>query len=345
MTNIKSITPIGKHQAYDLEVDHPDHQFYLANGVLTSNSHAVAYAIDSYWCAWLMTYYEEEWLAAYLESMSGNDDSRAKAFSEVRSLGYDIVPLDVKEASTHWKVLPGKRLMPSLVACKGVGATAAQDLESLRPFETLEELLWDDEGRWRPTKFNKKALEAMIHVGAFESLNCVGEDRYFKNYHHMHKVLIENNGEIKKHTKKEPFKGKQRFFELIREHSDTPPWTRDEFIKNIIDHFGSLDVKLIMPKEIVNRLEQKGITSIDEYRGKDVYWFCVSKAIPKKTRNGKNYLLMEIVGPAGAIHKMFMWSWDCVTEFKRYSIVLGEISRTEFGFTTSQRKLRTLDVG
>ena len=64
-----------------------------------NKSHAVAYALDSYYCAWLMTYFEEEWLCAYLESMEGNPDKRGKAFSEVKALGYEIVPIDINHAA------------------------------------------------------------------------------------------------------------------------------------------------------------------------------------------------------------------------------------------------------
>lgn len=39
MSNIKSVKTIGKARTYDIEVAHTDHQFYLANGVLTSNSY------------------------------------------------------------------------------------------------------------------------------------------------------------------------------------------------------------------------------------------------------------------------------------------------------------------
>ncbi len=60
-----------------------------------NKSHAVSYAINSYYCAWMMTHFEEEWLCAYLESMEGNPDKRAKAFSEVAAMGYKIVPLDI----------------------------------------------------------------------------------------------------------------------------------------------------------------------------------------------------------------------------------------------------------
>lgn len=343
MTNIKSITPIGKHQTYDLEVDHPDHQFYLANGVLTSNSHAVAYAIDSYWCAWLMKYYEEQWLSAYLESMSGNDDSRAKAFSEVRALGYKIVPIDIKHATKAWTVIEGKRLMPSLVSCKGVGTSAADELDGLRPFETLEELLWDEDGKWRCSKFNKKAFEGLIRVGAFRSLDCVGEGKLFENYQHMFKVVIENMNEIKKSTKKEPHKGRARFYELIREFADTPAYTKVEWIENNIKHFGSVDVNMLVEDDVQDRLLRKGVKSIDDYDGKNVYWFCMQKGIPKTTKNGRKYLMVHAVGPAGKAFKMFMWGWDG-SNFEPYTAFVGEVSRSEFGFATSQKRVRILDV-
>ena len=73
-----------------------------------NKSHAVCYAIDSYYCAWLLTYFEEEWLCAYLEAMSGNDKKRSKAFSEVKTLGYTIVPIDINYADTSWTILDGK---------------------------------------------------------------------------------------------------------------------------------------------------------------------------------------------------------------------------------------------
>lgn len=379
MSNIKSITPIGKHQTYDLEVDHPDHQFYLANGVLTSNSHAVAYAIDSYWCAWLMTYHEKEWLCSYLESMSTNDDKRAKAFSEVRALGYEIVPIDIKYATEHWTVVENSKMMPSLIACKGVGVSAAQELDEklrwviepdqwehaqelsqkdpdafkllqesgelkLRPFKTLEELLWNPDGSWRPSKFNKKAFDGLIKVGAFESLGVVGEGKLFNNYHHMHRVVVEHMNDIKKKLKRDPHIGRKKFYELIREYEDTPAWTRTEWAQNYVKHFGTVDVNAIIPKVVIEKLESKGVTTIDDYDGKDIYWFCVVKATPRKTKNKRDYLLLDVIGPASKRYRMFMWSWDKELTFEPYDVVLGELSRNDYGFATSQRKLRIIDV-
>ncbi len=162
MTNIASVVEVGKLETCDLEVDHPDHQFYLTNGILTSNSHAVAYAIDSFWCAWLMTYYEEQWMCSYLEAYSKSPEKRAKAFGEARALGYNIVPIDINQAALGWTALPGKKLMPSMTSVKGVGDTAVEEIMAQRPFNSIEEMLWNEDGSWRPSKYNKKSMEALI---------------------------------------------------------------------------------------------------------------------------------------------------------------------------------------
>jgi hypothetical protein len=120
-TNIGSIEYFGDHDTYDLEVEHSDHQFYLPNGILTSNSHAVAYAIDSYMCAWLLTHYESEWLCTYLESMSANSEDRSKAFAEAKNLGYTIKSVDINQSGSEWTALPNKTLVKIFGTIKGVG--------------------------------------------------------------------------------------------------------------------------------------------------------------------------------------------------------------------------------
>lgn len=305
-------------------------------------AHATAYAIDSYMCAWLLKHYEPQWLTAHLEANSGNDDSRAKAFAEVRSMGYKIVPLDIMHATKSWSVLPGKQLMPSLTSCKGVGETAVEELETLRPFDSIEDLLWDQDGNWRLSKFNKRSLEALIDVEAFTSIDCVGEDKMFKNYRHMHTVLIDNMDQIKKSTKKEPGIGKRRFFELIKEHENVPDYTRSEKINLQIKHFGTVDISTVVPEMILKKLADKNVRTIDEYDGKNLYWFCVMNATPKQTKNGKKYMMLNCVGLAGKLYKIFMWSWDGQLQFNPYSVVAAEIADSSFGYSTSQYRVKKL---
>ncbi len=344
LTNILSVEYIGEHETCDLEVEHPDHQFYLANGVLTSNSHATAYAIDSYLCAWLLKHHEPQWITAHLEANSSNDDARSKAFSEVRSMGYEIVPLDITHATKSWTVLPGKRLMPSLTSCKGVGETAVEELQTLKPFNSVEELLWDEDGNWRLSKFNKRSLEALIDVEAFSSLDCVGQGKMFSNYNHMHTVLIENMDQIKKSSKREPGFGKRRFFELINEHVNIPDYTRNERIEKQIKHFGTIDINTIVQPKVLKRLADKNVRPLDEYDGKNHYWFCVTSVIPKRTKNNRNYLLLNGSGPSGKLFRIFMWSWDGVFTIEPYSIVAAEIAGSDFGYSTSQFKVIKLSA-
>lgn len=376
MSNIKSITPIGKHQTYDLEVDHRDHQFYLANGVLTSNSHAVAYAIDSFWCAWLLTYYEEQWLSAYLESMSNSPLKRAKAFGEVRALGYQIVPIDINHAGIGWTVLPGKKLMPSMTSLKGVGDAAVEELMQLRPIESIEQLLYNEDGSWRLSKFNKKALEALIKVKAFESVNCVGPDKIFKSYKHMYWTLMGEYSEevtrtrkgvtetvevvrdhatlIKRSTAKDPLEGKKNFYELARKYAEgATEWTHLEFAEFQVQYFGSSDVTTMFDNSLFQKLDEKGIKPIEELEigQTDLVWFVTamlaskkggepSAGLLKKTKTGKTYVQIFATGPSGKPSRLNIWGSAELLE--PYKLCVAEVKRDDFGLSTTKWKLKVM---
>jgi DNA polymerase-3 subunit alpha len=309
-------------------------------------SHAISYAMDSYFCAWLMTYYEDEWLCAYLESMSTNDFNRAKAFSEVRSLGYKIAPIDVNYAAKGWTIMPDKRFMPSFTSCKGVGDVGVDELMRFRPFRSLEDMLWDGNGKWRLSKFNKKCLDALIKVGGFESLDIVGPGKMFTSYRHMHEVVVVHVDELKKQTKKEPFKGQKRFYELVKELAHVKPWSREENIKHQVEHFGSIDINRLIPEPVMQRLVAKGIPSIDEHEREQAQscWFVVSGVTKKTTRNGNQYLLLNAVADGGKDRKVYMWRWDGVLRFKPYELVVAFLEPSDFGFSTSQKNLAVIDV-
>jgi DNA polymerase III alpha subunit len=307
-----------------------------------NRAHAIAYAIDSYMCAWLLYHHEEQWLSAYIESMSKNPEDKARAFGEAKALGYNIVPIDVNYASAGWSVLPGKKFMPSLLSCKGLGETAAEELMQNRPFTSIEQMLWNEDGTWRLSKFNKKALDALIRVGAFASLDCVGEGKLFDSYHHMHEVIVENMDFIKKSSKKDPHLGRKTFFELARALSPMPEWSRKEQAENQVEVLGSLDVTSMLEPEVMERLFNKGVKAVDEWTQKDFYWFCVMDAVPKKTKTGKNYLLLRVAGTVGKEYRMNVWGWDGIKEFPPLSVFLAEVDKNDFGLSTTAWRCKGL---
>ena len=141
MTKIIDVQYVGEHQTYDLEVDHPDHQFYLANGLLTSNSHSVAYAIDSYYGAWLMTHYETDWLATCLQSESGNVEGLSVVVSEIKQAGYRVSPPDINTSGDVWSWSNElQAFVPPLSSLKRVGDTAVSEILENRPYRNLAEL-------------------------------------------------------------------------------------------------------------------------------------------------------------------------------------------------------------
>lgn len=306
-----------------------------------NKAHAVAYAIDSYWCAWLMTYYEEEWLIAYLESMSNNPDARAKAFSEVRALGYQIVDVDINYATDAWRALPGKKFMPSFLSCKGIGDSAIEEIVANRPYKTIEELLWNKEDNgWRHSKFNKRAMEALIKIGALESMDVVGDDKMFKNYNHMWNVIIKHQDEIKKSPKRDPLEGRKRFFELIREYADVPKWTESEIAEIHETYYGTIDATKLVNKTKLKRLEDRGVRPVDLWDQKDIYWFVVANCVMKKTKNGKTYALVMGMGPAGKLHKINVWG--AKEPYPKFKLCLGEIDSNDYGKSTTSWNLKVV---
>jgi DNA polymerase-3 subunit alpha len=343
--------------SYDRAVanDLYDKILYFA-GYGFNKSHAVAYAIDSYWCAWLMTYYEEEWLCSYLESMSGTPDKRETAFGEVKALGYEFVPIDINHANASWTIIEGKKFMPSFMSCKGVGVSAIEEITQNRPYTSIEHMLWDiqlddvtgelKEAKWKHSKFNKKALETLIKIGALGSLDAIGEGKIFSSYRHMHHVLVENSDKIKKTSKRDPGVGLKNFYELARTTRDEyPEWTRSEMVANQVELLGSFDVSSLVDEEMATKLATRGIRPIDELETgeKDIVWLVAQSVTKKVTKNKKTYGLIEALGPSGRVIKLNVWGWN-ETPIQPFTMYVAEVEKNDYGCSTTQWKLKKLGV-
>jgi len=307
-----------------------------------NKSHAVSYAIDSYYCAWLMTYYEEEWLCAYLEAMSSNPKKRTKAFNEIRKLGYKTVPIDINHAERSWTILDGKRFMPSFLSCKGIGEAAVDEIVENRPYHSVDDLLWDKDGKWKHSKFNKRTMQSLIRIRAFDSMNIVGPDCTFESYKHMEEVVINNNSDIKKRTKRDPEIGRKMFKQHLLESLDIGEWSRIEMAEQLVEYLGSCNASNLVSESLLSRFSEMNLVPIDEYNGKDIYWFIVTGMTPKKTKRGKPYLLLNVAGDSGVNERMFMWNWDKQLAIEKYSICVAEIDKSDFGYATRQQRVKIL---
>lgn len=163
----------GSIDTYDLDVPET-HNFALANGLITHNSHAVAYGLVSYWCCYLKAHHPLEFAVANLRNARDNDQA-IRLLREFSREGIAYVPVDVEKSSINWTVQDGV-LIGGLTGIKGCGKMKAEAIIKKRkaklPFLPGELKLlnspvtpWDDvfecRTRWghmkkNPEKYNIK---------------------------------------------------------------------------------------------------------------------------------------------------------------------------------------------
>ena len=346
MTKITSFKPLGKIQTYDLELSHKDHQFYLENGALTSNSHALSYAMTSYQCAHLMTYHPDEWITTYIDysttekgKIVGKEDPKAVALTEALALGYTIGKPDINLSEREFTV-KDKVLIPSFASLKHCGKSVTEEIFKNRPYKKIEDLVFTEDGEfWRHSKFNKRALGTLIKIGAFDSMDLVGTEPHhtFKNYKQMHEVLVDNGDELKKIVlRKKDRNHKERLKELIESVQSMDDWDLSEKIEFSKSLTGSVDLGLIVTPEIRMFFHKNNITSIDDWQSKEDYaWAVINSSKVAVTKTGKKYLRASIYGESGATHNCFMWSFREGKDIQPApnTLVLCKFDKSDFGFS------------
>lgn len=359
MGNIKSIVSVGRHQTYDLEVDHPDHQFYLANGMLTSNSHAVAYAFDSYYAAWLHTYYEKDWLATILQSESGNPDGLSKTIDEIKQMGYKFAQADINFSGDEWVFSEDiQAFVPPLGSVKGLGTNAMNEILRNRPYKSLDDLLFDENGRWKHSRLNKTCFSALCKIEALGSLDDFSNGR-IENHRQIFLILTSGNNyeRLKKGrydmtrsaVKKRQAAGEapQDILEqIIHENQGVSDWTRREKISNFVDLTSSSPTYLMFPEEIVQKLKKKNVKSVLELNDGEtnVAWFCITSIIEGKTKNGKTFLKLGITDTESRVGSMRVWGKPNLSEVEPYTLWIGEVKKDDWGFSTTSWKMKKIEL-
>jgi DNA polymerase-3 subunit alpha len=321
-----------------------------------NKSHAIAYAITSYQCAWLQTYYPDEWIAAGIDYCStekgravGKEDPKAKAIQEAKALGYRFAKPDINisEYETMSHPTEPKTLVPSFSSLKYVGKTVVDEIKRIRPYKNIMDLLLDGRGSWRHSKFNKRALATLIRLEALDSMELPT-----KNYKQLYWVLIENFDLLKKtNARKKNNDIKPIINDLIVKAQELYPedWTKDEKISSQIELSGSFDLDLIVSDKMLKHFSKKNIPSIDEISSmitdeENVFWGIVKKVEIATTKTGKKYLKIFLFGPSYKENKVFVWSFKDGSEvpFNQNDIIVGIFKKTDFGISTFMSKIYKL---
>lgn len=142
-----------------------------------NKSHSAAYAMLSYRTAYLKANFPVEFMAAVLGSEQGNSDKIAHFLDECNALKLPVLSPDVNISGRNFTPVLAEdehSIRFGLAAIKGVGEGAAEVIINERRKNGNYVSLLDLLSRVLDKNINKKAIEALIQTGAFDSL---GHDR------------------------------------------------------------------------------------------------------------------------------------------------------------------------
>jgi DNA polymerase-3 subunit alpha len=168
--------------AKGIEQDKADEVFDLMEkfaGYGFNKSHAAAYALLSYHTAWAKVHCTVEFFAANMSIEADNTDKLKVLLADAQLFGIQFDPPDVNRGTLRFEPVDDRRIRYGLGAVKGTGAGAIEAIVAARegtgahagegggPFRSL----FDFCARVDRQKVNKRAVEALVKAGAFDSLH------------------------------------------------------------------------------------------------------------------------------------------------------------------------------
>lgn len=268
-----------------------------------NKSHSTSYSIISYNCAWLFTYYPNEWLAAYLDCVE--EKKKEAALNIVKSFGFKIKSVDINKSSNVWEIseeiqdgeiVKQQFLVQPLTSIKGFGEVAFKEIIENRPFRTIEELILNPKIEYN--KLTKKSLDVLARSGALDNLI---DDRFSGRKHFWASISIERPKTLKKF---------QEYIELYRPEGD---FSEEEIIEFETSLAGNYPINKVVKIETIKEMKEKGILAISDFQENQnqiLCWFVIKNFDLKKTKLGKDYLVVETIDLNNESKKVKCWRFQ-----------------------------------
>lgn len=132
-----------------------------------NKSHSVVYALVAYWMAYLKANYPGYFMASLLDNAIGSSVATNEYIRECRKLNIKVLPPRINLSKKYYQRESDGLRYPYL-GIRGIGPVIADKIEALcdeRPVTSFLDFIRRSSG------INSKAIESMILVGIFDSLN------------------------------------------------------------------------------------------------------------------------------------------------------------------------------
>ena len=179
-SKIKSISYVGECNVFDIEM--PTYHNFVANDIISHNSHSLAYAVTAYQSQWLKANYPLQfWTTALNFESEENIPYYIAEIKAINSAFRDVVKVhitspDINLSTNNFECnTQTNEIVWSLVKIKGIGEAIVQKIINIRDelpnkrFKSLEHFLVNV-----PKKdANKKTVQNLIISGAFDTIEDI----------------------------------------------------------------------------------------------------------------------------------------------------------------------------
>lgn len=138
-----------------------------------NKSHSAAYALISYWTAYLKVHHPAEFMAALMTSEMGNQDKILKYVAACKDMGIEVRQPNVQTSYRQFTVHEG-HVVYGLGGIKNVGDEAIREIVEARKEEGEFKSLFDLLCRVSTRKVTKRVVENLIKGGG---MDCFGVSR------------------------------------------------------------------------------------------------------------------------------------------------------------------------
>ena len=171
---VKSVKSLGVQDVWNLTVDHPDHNYVLSNGLISKNSHSVAYAFITYATMWLKANHTLEFFTALMSVKSQElapdkwQEKVGEYMSECKHFGITINPPDINHSDAGFR-FKDKTIYFGFAGIKTIAKSSATAILSARKDKPFKDI-WDFIDRVDKKKLNAGKFEALVAAGCFDRL-------------------------------------------------------------------------------------------------------------------------------------------------------------------------------
>ena len=248
-----------------------------------NKSHAAAYAFITYYTSYLKAHYSREFYCELLNNSINNTDKIFFILNEISSQNIEVIPPDINISDSKFTVIDDK-ILYGLYALKGVGEDSMMELVSNRKKMGNYKSLVDFNKRLSRSVLNKRQIEKLILSNSFKSIHS-DISKLFYNVEYIIPKKDENS--------------------LFLDEDDN-----QFFLNKKISKIDSIDAEFESYGFLYSQKKQTSLLSklnLNSFKQKidnksemfDDFYFYVIKSQYKTTKNGKRYILLNVINESG----------------------------------------------